>query len=54
MSLIWILIIALLLFSVIGAPSVGLWHHNYGYYPSGLGVILVIVLVVWLLRGGTL
>jgi hypothetical protein len=47
-----ILIIVLVLLLVGAAPT---WPHsrNWGYYPSGgLGLILVIVLVFMLMRGG--
>jgi hypothetical protein len=50
MNLLWLLVILLIIFAVVGVPNVGVWHHNYGYAPSGLGLILVIVLLVLLLR----
>lgn len=50
MNLLWLLVIILIVLAVVGAPGVGVWHHNYGYYPSGLGVLLIIVLLVLLLR----
>ena len=51
MSLLWLLVVVILIFAVLGAPNVGPWgNHSWGYYPSGLGVIVVIVLLVMLLR----
>jgi hypothetical protein len=46
----WI-VIALLLLCFFGLPNVGPIHHNYGYYPSGLITIVVIVLIVLLVSG---
>lgn len=47
--LLFLLIVALL-FSGAFYP----WHdpywHSYGYYPSGIGVVLIIVLIVLLVR----
>jgi hypothetical protein len=51
MNLIWILIVVLVVVALIGLPGLGPWHHSYGYYPSGLGGLLVIVLLVLLLSG---
>lgn len=48
MSTATLLIIILVVLLVAGGPYTG-WH-TYGYYPSGIiGVILVIVLVLFLL-----
>jgi hypothetical protein len=44
-------VILLVVFAVIGAPSVGVWHHGYGWGPSGIGGIIVLVLVILLLTG---
>ncbi len=49
-ALLWVVLVVILIFALIGAPGIGPWNHNYGYYPSGLGVIIVIVLLVLLLR----
>jgi hypothetical protein len=49
--MLWLLVVLLIIFAVVGVPEVGIWHHNYGYFPSGLGAILVILLVVLLLSG---
>jgi len=46
-----ILLVLLLLFVFGGLPNWGI--HNYGYAPSGLGTILLIVVVVMLLSGRT-
>ncbi len=47
-----ILLVVLLILAVGGLPSWG--YHEYGYGPSGvLGVVLVLV-VLWLLFGGGL
>lgn len=50
MNLLWLLVIILIIFAVIGVPQAGVWHHNYGYMPSGLGLVLVIVVLILLLR----
>jgi hypothetical protein len=44
-----ILIIILLLIVLGGLPNLG--YHSYGYGPSGLGGVLLIVLIVLLLTG---
>ena len=45
-----ILLLVLLLLIVFGGlPNLG--FHNYGYAPSGIGGVLLIVLVVLLLTG---
>lgn len=51
MNLLWLLVVIILVFALVGAPGVGPWHHSYGWAPSGLGTILVIVLVILLLTG---
>ena len=47
MSLLLLVILLLLLFG--GLPHFG--YHSYGYAPSGLSGVLVIVLLVLLLTG---
>jgi hypothetical protein len=47
--MLWILLIVLLFLSVGGYPGWG--YHSYGYVPSGLGLVLLIVLLVVLFRG---
>lgn len=49
MNLLIVLIVILLLFSGLGLPTWGI--HNYGYAPSGIVFVIVIVLVVLLLAG---
>jgi ABC-type methionine transport system permease subunit len=49
-NILWLLVILLVVFSLVGAPGLGPWQHSYGYYPSGLGLVLVIVLLIVLLR----
>jgi hypothetical protein len=45
-----ILVVILVLLCVGGLPTWG--YHSYGYYPSiGLGTVLVIILIIWLLGG---
>lgn len=44
-----ILLIILLVLVLGGAPSLGL--HNYGWGPSGVGGILLIVVLILLLTG---
>lgn len=44
-----LLLIVLILFLVGGLPNFG--FHSYGYAPSGLAGVLVIVLLVMLLTG---
>jgi hypothetical protein len=47
MSLLLLLVILLIVFG--GLPNWG--YHQYGYGPSSIGTILLIVLVVLLLTG---
>jgi len=47
MGLLLIIIVLLLLFG--GLPRWG--YHSYGYGPSGLGAVLLIILIVLLLTG---
>lgn len=51
MSLLWIIVIVLVVLAVMGAPRIGIWDHAYGWWPSGLGAVVVIVLLVLLLSG---
>lgn len=46
-----LIIVLLVLLCVGGLPNVGYIPHSFGYAPSGLGFILVIVLLVLLLGG---
>ena len=47
MNLVILLVVLLLVFG--GLPQVGL--HQYGYAPSGIGGIILIVLLILLLTG---
>lgn len=48
MNVAWVLIIVLLIFLLMGGPYTG-WH-SYGWGPSGIiGVILVVVVVLLLM-----
>jgi len=44
-----ILLVILLLIVLGGLPNLGL--HSYGYGPSGIGGVLLIVVIVMLLTG---
>lgn len=44
-----LLLIVLILFLVGGLPNFG--YHSYGYAPSGLAGVLVVVVLVLLLTG---
>jgi hypothetical protein len=50
MSLLWIVLVIVLIFALVGSPVVGGIRHNYGWGPSGLAIVIVIILVVLLLR----
>lgn len=51
MSVGTILLILLILLLVVGWPSLGIAPSGWGYYPSGvLGVLLVVVIVLLLMR----
>jgi len=47
MSLVLLILLVLLVFG--GLPNWG--YHQYGYGPSGLGGVLLLVLVIMLLTG---
>ena len=51
MNLLWLVVVVFIILALVGAPGIGAWNHGYGYWPSGLGTIIVIVLVVLLLSG---
>ena len=44
-----LLLILVILFLVGGLPRWG--YHSYGYAPSGIGTVLLIILIVLLLTG---
>ncbi len=47
MSLLLLIILLLIVFG--GLPTWG--YHNYGYAPSGIGGIILLILVILLLTG---
>lgn len=49
MQFVLLILVLLLIFG--GLPQVSGQWHNWGYGPSGIGFILVIVLVVLMLSG---
>jgi hypothetical protein len=51
MNLLWLIVIILVVMALVGAPGIGPWNHGFGYAPSGLFTVIVIVLVVLLLTG---
>jgi hypothetical protein len=44
-----LLLILVLLIVFGGLPTWG--YHNYGYAPSGIGAVLLVILIVMLLSG---
>lgn len=44
-----LIVLLLVLLLVGGLPNWG--YHNYGYFPSGIGGILLIIIIVLLLTG---
>ena len=51
MNLLWLVVVVLVVAALLGAPGIGPWQHNYGYYPTGgIGLIVLILVVVLLLR----
>lgn len=51
MNLVWVLLVVLIIAAIVGAPGIGVWHHGFGYAPSGIFGLLIIVLIVLLLTG---
>jgi membrane protein YdbS with pleckstrin-like domain len=50
-NLLWVIVVVLVLLALFGSPAVGMWHHNYGWGPSGgIGLIVLILIVVLLMR----
>lgn len=49
MNIATLLLIVLIVVLVVGAPQVGL--HNYGWGPSGIAGVIVLVLLILLLTG---
>jgi hypothetical protein len=52
MNLLWLLIIVLIVLAVAGLPT---WPYSanwgHGYWPSGFGFLLIILLIFLLLTG---
>lgn len=46
-----ILIVLLILLIAGGFPTYGFYPHNYGYYPSGIGGVLLLIVIILLLTG---
>lgn len=51
MNVLWVIVIVLLVLALFGAPGIGPWNHGYGYWPSGIVGVVLIVLVILLLAG---
>lgn len=47
--MIWVLVLVLLLMAIGGVPSFGL--HSYGWGPSGVVTLIVVVLIILVLTG---
>lgn len=47
----WVIIVILVVLALVGAPSVGVFHHTYGWAPSGGLGLVVLILVILLLLG---
>lgn len=48
-SALWILVVVLIIFAVVGAPQMG--YHSYGWTPSGIVGVILIIVVILLLMG---
>ncbi len=51
MNILWVIIVVLVVLALVGAPGIGPWHHGYGWGPSGIGGLIVLILVILLLTG---
>lgn len=51
MNLLWVLVIVLLVVVLMGAPNIGVFNHSYGWGPSGVGLLIVVILIVLLISG---
>lgn len=51
MSILWLVVIVLLILAFVGAPGLGPWTHSYGWGPSGIVGVIVVVLIIMLLMG---
>ena len=45
-----VLLLLLLVFVFGGLPNFG--YHNYGYAPSGIGGIILVIILILVLSGG--
>lgn len=50
MNLVWVIVLIFIVLAIFGAPGIGL-NHSYGYGPSGLFGLIVLVLIILLLTG---
>ena len=46
-----IILLVIVLLIVLGALPTWPYSSGWGYYPSGIGLLVLIILAVWLLRG---
>lgn len=46
-----IILLVIVLLLVLGALPTWPYSSGWGYYPSGIGLLVLIILAVWLLRG---
>lgn len=52
MSLLWVLVLVVLILALVGgSPQLGLVPDSYGYWPSGLVGVLLLILLIALLAG---
>ena len=51
MNLLWLLVVILVVFALLGSPSLGVFNHGWGWGPSGGIGLVVLILVVLLLLG---
>jgi hypothetical protein len=51
MNLLWLIVVILIVFALLGSPSVGYFNHGYGWYPSsGAGLLILIIILILLFR----
>lgn len=51
MNLLWIIVIVLVVLALVGAPGLGPVKHSYGWTPSGVVTVIVVILAILLLTG---
>jgi hypothetical protein len=50
--MLWIVIVIVLVLVMLGSfPGVSPYHHSYGYFPSGLFGLILLVLLLYFLFG---